>query len=527
MPTRTAGAHRATAGRATAGRGSTGAVAVAAAAALLLTACTGGEEDPMSQDPTSATATTTELSTTTAAPAPDSMTAGPDDAAATTAPGSTPPSEVDPAAVISDEVLLEQTQWALGLLEEEGVVSEEEFAERFDQAFQDQISAFELSVGIGPLRLAGPYTVTDVVVAEGVGRAASLSLHSDQRPLILSIVLDDEGRIETLFYQDDTSGEPPVIGAWADLDAALTELGAEAQVVVGEVRDGTCQTVHTTEGLPEGGEAWPTGSVFKLLVLAGLVDAVEAGELAWDDDLEVTEGVKSLPSGVLQDREAGSTVTVQEAAELMISISDNTATDLLIAAVGQDRLRSSAEQAGVDAERLTPLQTTRELFILGWGVGQDVRDRWSRATAPQERQAVLDDLPQDLSVVDVAAVTTPVWQDGVDWPLTGGEVCSIHARLQHQASTGAGAPVRDILAANPGGQVPDGVTYQGFKGGSAPGVLALSYYVETGTASGTSAQDAPDGFVLTVQTRSGSMIDQLRMSTIVEAGLRHLAGDED
>lgn len=515
MPTRTAGARRfATV------------VAGAASAALLLTACTGGQEDPMGQDATGGTAATTALPTATAAPAPDPTTAGPDDAAATTAPGSTAPTEVDLAAAISDEVLLEQTRWALGLVEgEAGVVTPEEFAERFDQAFQDQVSAFELSVGIGPLRLAGPYTVTDVVVAEGVGRAASLSLHSEQRPLILSIALDDEGRIETLFYQDDTSGEAPAIGAWADLDAALAELEAEAQVVVGEVRDGTCETVHTTEGLPEGGEAWPTGSIFKLLVLAGVVDAVEAGELAWEDDLEITETVRSLPSGILQDREAGSTVTVREAAELMISISDNTATDLLIAALGQDRLRSSAEQAGVDADRVTPLQTTRELFILGWGVEQDVRDRWSRSTTPLERQAVLDDLPQDLSVVDVAAVTTPVWQDGVDWPLTGGEVCAIHARLQQHAATGAGGPVRDILAANPGGQVPDGVTYQGFKGGSAPGVLALSYYVETGAA-GASGQDAPDGVVLTVQTRSGSPIDQLRVSTIVGAGLRHLAGDE-
>ncbi|QFG69381.1 serine hydrolase [Ornithinimicrobium pratense] len=515
MPTRTAGARR-----------SVGVVASAAAAALLLTACTGGQEDPMSQDsvsPTGAGAPTSQQPGTTEAPAPDATTGGPDDAGATTAPATTaPPAEVDLAAVISDEDLLEQTRWALGLLEEEtGVVSAGEFAERFDQAFQDQLSAFELSVGIGPLRLSGPYTVTHAAV--GAGRVASLSLHSERRPLILSIGLDDEGRIQMLSYQEDTSGEPPAISAWADLDAALADLGAQTQVVVGEVRDGTCQTVHTTEGLPAGGEARPTGSVFKLLVLAGLVDAVEAGELAWADELEITDAVKSLPSGILQDRETGSTVSVQEAAELMISISDNTATDLLIAAVGQDRLRSSAEQAGVDPDRVTPLQTTRELFILGWGVEQDVRDRWARAASHQERQAVLEGLPQDLSVVDVDAVTTPVWQDGVDWPLTGGEVCSMHARLQQQAATEAGGPVREILSANPGGQVPESVTYQGFKGGSAPGVLALSYYVETGAA----AQDAPEGYVLVLQTRSESMIDQLRMGTIVGAGLQHLAGGED
>lgn len=513
MPTRTAEARRAVAARRPGA-----ALAGAAAAVLLITACTGVQEDPMSQEPSR------EQPATTTTAAPDPPTAGSDDVEVTTA----PPAEVDLAEMISDEVLLDQTRWALSLLEQEtGVVPPEEFAGRFDQTFQEQISAVELSIGLAALRNAGPYTVTHASVAEGVGRAAGLSLHSEQRPLIMSIGLDDEGRIAMLLYQDDTSGEPPVISSWDGLDAALAELDAQVQVVVAEVRDGTCRLVHTTEGLPAGGEAWPTGSVFKLLVLAAVTDAVEAGELSWDEELVITEAVKSLPSGILQDREDGATVTVQEAAELMISISDNTATDLLIDTVGQERLRSSAEQAGVDPERVSPVQTTRELFILGWGVEQEVRDRWADAADPEERQAVLDDLPQDLSAVDVAAVTTPVWQDGVDWLLTGDEVCSVHARLQQQAGTGAGDPVREILSVNPGGMVADGVTYQGFKGGSAPGVLALSYYVETGTGHGDDEADAPDGFVLTVQTRSDSMIDQLRASTIVEAGLQHLAGRED
>ena len=359
-------------------------------ATVLLASCTTDQEEPgtgstVSEEPTSMP--TTQDPSTTAAPGPDhdEATATDPDPAATEA----PPTAIDLEAVISDEVLLDQTRWALGLLEEEsGVVSDEEFAARFDPVFQEQLTALELSFGLAPLRLSGPYTVTAAAAPEGVGRAASLSLHSEQRPLILSIGLDEEGRIELLFYQDDTSGEPPTVSSWADLDSALEEVGGQSQVVVGEVRDGVCQTVHTTPGYPAGGEALPTGSIFKLLVLAGVVDAVEAGELTWDEELEITEAVQSLPSGILQDREPGSVVTVQEAAELMISISDNTATDLLIAAVGQDRLRSSAELAGADPDRVTPVQTTRELFILGWGVDQDVRDRWSGAATPQQRQAI-------------------------------------------------------------------------------------------------------------------------------------------
>ena len=441
------------------------------------------------------------------------------------------PHPVDPADHLTDEVLLERTTWVLDQLDPDTVGPlPDEVEELFSEGFLDQVPPLQLVMVFPQLRAGGPYTVTEAARLEamGAGRTATLALHADEQPLIMTITLDEDDRISGLLFVPDTSGEPPQIDSWADLDEALTELGGTSQVVVAEVRDGVCTPVHTTAGLEPGGDPAPTGSVFKLMVLAGLVDAVEAGEIAWDDELTITEDVKSLPSGVLQDRETGSTVTVREAADLMISSSDNTATDLLIEAVGQPRLRRAMETAGVDAVRVAPVTTTKQLFILGWGVEQEVRDRWARASVPEVRAAQLADLPTDLSLVDVASVTTPVWQDGVDWSLTGGEVCGIHARLQQLATTEAGEPVREILSANPGGTVAEGVTYQGFKGGSAPGVLALSYYVETQPADGDSdspdGSDAPDGHVLVVQTRSEEAIDQLRAVTIVDAGLQHLVG---
>ncbi len=50
--------------------------------------------------------------------------------------------------------------------------------------------------------------------------------------------------------------------------------------------------------------------------------------------MEVTDESKSLPSGVTQDNLAGMVLMVEELAERVISISDNTATDLLIQLVG-------------------------------------------------------------------------------------------------------------------------------------------------------------------------------------------------
>lgn len=491
-------------------------------ASLLLTGCEGDGSGPEGDTTTDGVVETAGTTTDDSGVTTDDagVTEATDDAAATTrpAPPEAEPVAVDPADHLTDEALLEQTGWVLGLLEEDALGPDlEAVVDRFSEDFLRELPAFQVVTVFPQLRAAGPYTVTEVteVSAEAGGgtRSAVLSLDAEQ-PLLMTLALDDEDRIAGLVFVPDTSGEPPVISGWADLDAALTELGGTSQVVVGRVEDGTCTPIHTTAGLEPGGEPAPTGSIFKLVVLAGVVEAVEAGELAWEDELTITEEVKSLPSGILQDREAGSTVTVREAAELMISISDNTATDLLIGAVDRPRMRTAMENAGVDPLRLAPIVTTRQLFILGWGVDQEVRDRWARASVPETRTAQLADLPEDLTLVTPEAVTTPAWQDGVDWPMTGGEVCNVHARLQQLAGTGAGEPVRQILSANPGGAVPDGVGYQSFKGGSAPGVLALSYYIEL---------QGEGALVLVVQTRSEEAVDQLRAMTIVEAGLQHLA----
>ena len=82
------------------------------------------------------------------------------------------------------------------------------------------------------------------------------------------------------------------------------------------------------------------GSAFKLYVLDALGRAVASGRVSWDQLLTVTACVKSLPSGVLETVPDGTRVPVRRAADEMISISDNTAADLLIARVGRTAVDS-------------------------------------------------------------------------------------------------------------------------------------------------------------------------------------------
>lgn len=394
----------------------------------------------------------------------------------------TAPAQPAPATDLGvlDGPLREQSQWVLDHLAPDATgPSAEDAGARFAPDFLDQVPADQLEPVFATFREGPPLTLTGVgEVQEGPqGRQGTVLTLSGDTPVRLSISVDGDGLISGLLLQPGPPADLPELGSWEELDEEFAALGGTTRVYVGEVADGACDTVHVTGSQPEPA---PSGSVFKLIVLSALVDAIDEGDLTWDEELTIVPELKSLPTGELQDRPDGSTVPVREAAALMISISDNTATDLLMDAVGPDRLQAAVERISDDPDRLTPLLSTRQLFQLGWNA-PDVREQWAGADVA-EREQLVQDLPQDLSALqgNPFAVNEVVWPDDVGWFLTGEEICTAHAVLQEQADTQAGQPVREILGANPGLPSPEGATYQGFKGGSVPGVLAYSFYVDSG-----------------------------------------------
>lgn len=412
--------------------------------------------------------------------------------------------------------LRDQSQWVLDLLGPQATgPSAEEAAEHFSSAFLDEVPAEQLEQVLAGIR-AEPVTLTRVGAVQDLpdgGQSTELSVSAGE-PLQVSIAVDGDGLISGLLLRPGVPEDLPEVGSWDELDEMFADLGGTTRVYVGQAADGGCTTAHATGGSPEPA---PSGSVFKLIVLAAVVDAVEAGELTWEQELTITPEVKSLPTGELQDREDNSTVPLSEAATLMISVSDNTATDLLMQAVGPEALRVVVERISEDPDRLTPLLSTREAFQLAWNA-PEVREQWTDAD-PARRTALLEELPSDLGPLasNPFAGSEVVWPDGVGWFLTGEEICRAHALLQEQAVTEAGAPVRTILATNPGLVTPEGATYQGFKGGSMPGVLAYSFYVEEG--------EEGSGRVLTVQVSHERAILARGFTDLTQAGLGLLVED--
>ena len=101
-----------------------------------------------------------------------------------------------------------------------------------------------------------------------------------------------------------------------------------------------------------GDETFPTASLIKVAVLVTLFDLVEKGQVSLDDKLTLLKVDKVPGSGTLQFMHDGLEPTVRDAAWLMSTISDNTATNLILDKVGIRRVWEKMDSLGLTHTRI-------------------------------------------------------------------------------------------------------------------------------------------------------------------------------
>ncbi len=346
----------------------------------------------------------------------------------------------------------------LGWMADPGTVDPDRFSDEFlDFASAEQIVATFDSLGVGE------WEATDVQLPDPDTLEATLV--GPEMTLSLQLHLDAEGRIDGLGYQPGELTDPP---------QTLTELTEELAALephVGFLRaevgaDGECAPVASLN--PD--RALPLGSVFKLYVLGAVAAAVAAGDVTWDQPIEMRDERDSLPSGITQDEPIGTTLSVRELAQRMIEISDNTATDYLIELVGRDAVEAAVADLGHSDPAITlPFLTTRELFTIK--ADTDLLARYAAADTAERRE---------LLEAEVAGAPLPeldLWIEPrevtrAEWFATPTDVCRALVALDELAATPGLEPVGNVLSTNPGVDVdPDVFEEVFFKGGSEPGVL--------------------------------------------------------
>lgn len=264
----------------------------------------------------------------------------------------------------------------------------------------------------------------------------------------------------------------------------LTQLAPRAGFGIYDASNGKCALLDG-DGLPE---PVPVASAFKLWVLDAVARSVASGQIEWDTPVAVRDELRSDPSGEVYSYPTGQKVRVSKLAELMISISDNTATDLLIEFIGRDAISDVIREFAPDgASRTIPLLSTADMARLKFvhpdlgreyvGLDRDARRRFLK-TLPERGPFPW---PKDPTAVDRLDLTTPSFIYEIEWFASGADLCRTMADLARLAREEGLEPLNEILSANSG--LPPGQTQAWtntwFKGGSEPGVVTLVYRLAT------------------------------------------------
>lgn len=224
----------------------------------------------------------------------------------------------------------------------------------------------------------------------------------------------------------------------------------------------------------------PIGSAFKLYVLGELADQIENSNRKWLDTIQIKNEWKSLPSGVLQNEPEGTEITLKELANKMISISDNTATDHLIHTLGRENVEQQLliMNNSFVAENL-PFMTTAELFKLKWATPLDQIDQYI-LKSPQAKLDFLEGPIKETPLSQVGSngndFTSPVAINDLEWFASTNDLCKA---MQHLNSL-ANPNVHEALSLNtPFINEKSHWKFAGYKGGSEPGVLTMTFLLQS------------------------------------------------
>jgi beta-lactamase class A len=150
------------------------------------------------------------------------------------------------------------------------------------------------------------------------------------------------------------------------LKAAIEQVVEEAEGEMGVA----IEHLETGQALDVNGDkAFPMASTFKLPILVEMFNQVDQGKVRLDEMVSLEEHDLHLGSGQLSSYIVpGLSLSIENLAYLMMRISDNSATDILLARVGTDNVNSRLATLGVEG---ISVNRSCQTLILDW-LGFDI-----------------------------------------------------------------------------------------------------------------------------------------------------------
>ena len=382
-------------------------------------------------------------------------------------PPASPPSA--PVQVIAAPEVTSRLDQLLTFLQGSG-----DFDALFAPSFRAQITKTQLDAVLGQVKQAAgrPQRIASVRMVRP--HAGVVVVATDKAEVTLQVAVDPAAphQIVALLVSGISAPE----GSVAAVDASLARLPGTTGFLVARL-----DAVGPVPIVARNADrAFAIGSEFKLVILAALVRDVAAGRRSWDD-MVTLDGVER-PAGQWSRAAAGTRVSLRDLAGKMISVSDNSATDILLDLAGREQVEAMMATVGIAAPAPNrPFLSTAELFKLkGFPALADrylaLDEKGRRAMlAGEVAKTPLKSIPATLF-----ANGKPVRIDQLEWFFSPNDVARMLDWIRRNSVSGPAADVRKILAINPA--LPPAAAgawaYAGYKGGSEPGVMAMSWLLQ-------------------------------------------------
>lgn len=129
------------------------------------------------------------------------------------------------------------------------------------------------------------------------------------------------------------------------LSKMLKNINGNVSVVFKEINTGDTISINPDR-------VYPSASTIKLVIMSEVFRLVKEGLLHPDQPIMLRDDMRVGGDGILKELNAGHQFTLKEIVTLMIILSDNMATNMLIDMVGMDKVNAMARQLGLKDTKL-------------------------------------------------------------------------------------------------------------------------------------------------------------------------------
>ena len=249
----------------------------------------------------------------------------------------------------------------------------------------------------------------------------------------------------------------------ARVQALIRDFKGNVSIDAVNLNTGAAYALHADDPVP-------TASTIKLPIMIELFYEASQGRVDWNQQLKLTDADKVTGSGVLTELSTGDQLTVRDLMHLMIVVSDNTATNLILQRIGGNAVNQRMHELGlretavmhnimepkaIASNTFTPAQIgmTKEGAKPGnqhWGTGRSCpRDMVKLLTQLYRGQLVSPAASDEM----IAVLKRQQSHDGIGRDMTGTVIASKSGALDHLRSGVAivysrGGPIAMAITAN-------------------------------------------------------------------------------